>query len=118
MNLLSTLMILLGLLMLVGVGLLLVTLRTVREVEASLPPMGRFFDVPGARLHVVERGQGPALLLVHGLAGQLGHYTYGIVDQLVSKYRVVAVDRPGSGYSVRLRGTAATMQAQADALAA
>ena len=45
-------------------GLVLFTVRTVRKVEAALPPAGRFVDVPGARLHVVERGQGPAVLLV------------------------------------------------------
>ncbi len=99
-------------------GLALFTLRTVRRVEAALPPQGRFVEVPGARLHVVERGEGPTLLLVHGLAGQLRHFTYAIVDLLASRYRVVAVDRPGSGYSVRAPGASATLGAQADMLAA
>ena len=69
-----------------------------------MPPIGRFVDLPGARLHVVERGQGPALLLVHGLAGQLRHFTYDIVDRLAAHYRVVALDRPGSAYSIRTPG--------------
>jgi len=99
-------------------GLVLFTAHTVRQVERALPPVGRFVDVPGARLHLVERGKGPGLLLVHGLAGQLAHFTYGIVDQLATEYRVVAVDRPGSGYSVRMPGASATLSAQADALAA
>lgn len=103
--------------LLVEAGLALFTLRTVRRVEAALPPGGRFVDVPGARLHVVERGQGPTLLLVHGLAGQLRHFTYGIVDLLASRYRVVAVDRPGSGYSMRAPGSSAALGAQADVLA-
>jgi pimeloyl-ACP methyl ester carboxylesterase len=103
----------------VEAGLALFTLRTVRRVEAALPPNGRFVEVPGARLHVVERGaEGPTLLLVHGLAGQLRHFTYGIVDLLASRYRVVAVDRPGSGYSVRVPGSSAALGAQADVLAA
>ena len=101
-----------------GGGLLLFTVHTVRQVERALPPAGTFVEVPGARLHLVERGKGPALLLVHGLAGQLKHFTYGIVDQLATEYRVVAVDRPGSGYSVRMPGASATLSAQADALAA
>lgn len=83
-----------------------------------MPPAGRFVDVPAARLHVVERGQGPAVLLVHGLAGQLCHFTYAIVDELATQYRVVAVDRPGSGYSVRAPGASAALGAQADVLAA
>lgn len=101
-----------------GAGLVFFTYRTARRVEAALPPAGRFIDVPGVRLHVVDRGRGPALLLVHGLAGQLGHFTYGIVDELAMQYRVVAVDRPGSGYSQRSPGASASLSAQADALAA
>jgi pimeloyl-ACP methyl ester carboxylesterase len=102
----------------IGGGLVLFTALTVRKVEAALPPAGRFVDVPGARLHVVERGTGPPLLLVHGLAGQLRHFTFGVVDQLASQHRVVAVDRPGSGYSVRTPGASAALSAQADVLAA
>jgi pimeloyl-ACP methyl ester carboxylesterase len=107
-----------SLLLAIAAGLLLFTIHMVRQVEAALPPTGRFVDVPGARLHVVERGQGPALLLVHGLAGQLCHFTYALVDQLATQCRVVAVDRPGSGYSVRAPNASATLGAQADVLAA
>ncbi len=96
----------------------LFTLLIVHRVEAALPPNGHFVDVPGARLHVVERGRGPALLLVHGLAGQLRHFTYDLVDRLATQYHVVAVDRPGSGYSVRAPGASAALSAQADVLAA
>jgi pimeloyl-ACP methyl ester carboxylesterase len=105
-------------LVVINVGLVLFTWRTVRRVEAAVPPVGRFIDLPGARLHVVERGQGPALLLVHGLAGQLRHFTYDIVDRLAAHYRVVALDRPGSGYSTRTPDASATLGAQADILAA
>jgi pimeloyl-ACP methyl ester carboxylesterase len=109
---------LVSLLLAIAAGLLLFTIHMVRQVEAALPPTGRFVDVPGARLHVVERGQGPALLLVHGLAGQLCHFTYALVDQLATQCRVVAVDRPGSGYSVRAPNASAALGAQADVLAA
>ncbi|ODV41808.1 alpha/beta hydrolase [Cupriavidus sp. UYMMa02A] len=99
-------------------GLFIYTVRSVRRVEAALPPNGSFVDVPGARLHVVERGQGPALLLVHGLSGQLGNFDYGMIEPLARDFRVVAVDRPGSGYSVRTPGARADLAAQADVLAA
>lgn len=105
-------------LVVINVGLVLFTWRTVRRVEAAVPPVGRFIDLPGARLHVVERGQGPALLLVHGLAGQLRHFTYDIVERLAINHRVVAVDRPGSGYSIRTPGASAALGAQADVLVA
>ena len=99
-------------------GLFVYTVRKVRRVEAALPPNGRFVDVPGARLHVVEHGQGPALLMVHGLSGQLGNFSYGMIEPLARDFRVVAVDRPGSGYSVRTPGARADLAAQADVLAA
>jgi pimeloyl-ACP methyl ester carboxylesterase len=102
----------------VGGGLALLTFVTSRSVEAALPPAGRFIEVPDARLHVVERGEGLAILMVHGLAGQLGDFTYAVVDLLAPQFRVVAVDRPGSGYSVRPPGASASLMAQADAMAA
>jgi pimeloyl-ACP methyl ester carboxylesterase len=102
----------------VGLGLALFTLLTSRSVEAALPPAGGFIDVPGAQLHVVERGEGPSILMVHGLAGQLGDFTYGVVDLRAAQYRVEAVDRAGSGYSARAPGASASLSAQADAMAA
>jgi len=100
------------------VGLAWFTWRTAQRVEAALPPAGRFVDVPGARLHVVERGQGPAVLLVHGLSGQLGNFSFGMIEPLARDFRVVAVDRPGAGYSTRAPGADAGLPAQAAALAA
>ena len=99
-------------------GLFLFTLRAARQAEKAVPPLGRFVDVPGARLHIVDKGRGDSVLLVHGLGGQLQNFNYGVVDRLAKKYRVVAVDRPGSGYSTRAPGASATLSAQADALAA
>jgi pimeloyl-ACP methyl ester carboxylesterase len=58
------------------------------------------------------------LLLVHGLAGQLAHYTYGVTERLAGRYRIIAVDRAGSGYSTRAPGTQADLHTQAAMLAA
>jgi pimeloyl-ACP methyl ester carboxylesterase len=88
------------------------------QVARVLPPRGRFVEVPGARLHVQERGAGPPMLMIHGLAGQSAHFTYALVDRLAARWRVVVVDRPGAGWSVRAPGASATLGAQADAMAA
>jgi len=100
----------------------LFTVYMARKVERLLPPRGRFVDVPGARLHLHEFDGGapgaPALLLVHGLAGQLAHYTYAVTDRLAGRWRMVAVDRPGNGHSTRDPDTPADLKTQADALAA
>jgi pimeloyl-ACP methyl ester carboxylesterase len=56
--------------------------------------------------------------MIHGLGGQSGHYRAGVLERLAGEFRCVVVDRPGSGYSRRATGTPATLEAQADALAA
>jgi pimeloyl-ACP methyl ester carboxylesterase len=96
----------------------LFTWRTARRIEAFLKPTGRFIDVPGARLHVREAGSGPAILMIHGLAGQMAHFSYGLLDRLAADHRVVIVDRPGAGYSTRAAGASANLSAQASALSA
>lgn len=101
-----------------GLGALaLFTRSTARKVEAALPPQGRFVDAGGIRFHVSERGQGPAMLLIHGLAGQMRHYTYAVAEPLARQHRVVVIDRPGSGYSLRPDGVAADLSTQAAAIA-
>jgi pimeloyl-ACP methyl ester carboxylesterase len=96
-------------------GLWFVSARITKKVEQAVPATGRMIDVPGAVLHVRDQGSGPAILLIHGLAGQMAHFTYGVAERL-SGYRVVTLDRPGSGYSTR--AASADLSTQAGALAA
>ena len=118
-----------GLLVLCAAMLVLSTWTTARKVEAVLPPKGRFVDVPGARLHVREFGEldempgetgaaRPVIVMIHGLAGQLSHYTYGVAAKLAGRHRVVVVDRPGSGHSTRDASTPADLSTQAASIAA
>lgn len=119
MNVLLILVLVIAVVVLAPLALLfLFTWRTARKIEAALPPTGRFVQVPGARLHVVERGEGPPVLLVHGLSGQLANFDYGMIAPLARDFRVIAVDRPGAGYSTRAPGAPADLRAQADTLAA
>jgi pimeloyl-ACP methyl ester carboxylesterase len=103
---------------LVMIALALMTRTMAGRVEKALPPRGRFIDVPGARLHISEQGEGLPIVLLHGLAGHMAHYTYGVAERLAREYRVIVVDRPGSGYSVRHEGSPADLATQADAIAA
>ena len=98
------------------VGLVLFTTLTARRAEASAPPIGRFIEVDGARLHYLDRGTGPAVVLVHGLGGNLRNFT-GLVDKLATTCRVVTVDRPGSGYSTMVSGEHPALRAQAAIIA-
>ena len=86
--------------------------------QRAVPPLGTFVEVEGHRLHYLDVGQGPTLLLIHGLGGQMRNFTYALVDQLKSRYRVVVVERPGSGYSKRASGSSAALQDQARVMGA
>jgi pimeloyl-ACP methyl ester carboxylesterase len=105
-------------LLIVGMAMLvLFTAYAAYRVEMALPPSGVFADLTNARLHFTDRGEGPAILLIHGMAGNLRHYTYGVADRLAACYRVIAVDRPGCGYSTFAPGAQVSLQAQADIMA-
>ncbi|MDE4173233.1 alpha/beta fold hydrolase [Phaeobacter sp. PT47_59] len=92
------------------------TRRMAREAEALVPPVGQFHQTPHGRLHYVEMGQPDAqpLVLIHGLAGQLQHFTYALAHRLATDFRVIALDRPGCGYSTRNSDTLARLPAQAE----
>lgn len=88
------------------------------EVAAELayPPVGRFVDVDGTRVHYVTEGTGPDLVLIHGAGGNLRDFTFDMVGRLSDRYRVTAFDRPGLGYSEPV-GAAGTIAEQARVLA-
>ena len=73
-------------------------------VEAEYPPSGQFINVDGTRIHVKVSGQGPDIVLIHGASGSLRDFTFDLVQRLESRYRVIAVDRPGMGRSERPPG--------------
>jgi pimeloyl-ACP methyl ester carboxylesterase len=98
-------------------GLLGFAAYTARRVEIAEPPVGRFLELDGERIHYIDQGDGPPLFLIHGLGGQLRNFTYALVGRLANEFRVIAVDRPGSGYSTRPAGADARLRAQARVLA-
>ena len=84
------------------------------KAERDNPPAGRFLEVEGVRLHYLEQGEGPALLLLHGTVVTADDFrANGLIDRLSQSYRVIAIDRPGFGYSDRPRATSWTPQEQA-----
>lgn len=103
-------------------GLYLFTKRVARQVETKIPAIGKFADVPGSTLHYLDRGTAteddPPIVMLHGLGGQLHHFNFALVDELAREHRVIAIDRPGSGYSTRAPGEATTLLEQADAVIA
>lgn len=105
------------LLAIVVCGLVGFAAYTARQVEIADPPRGRFLELDGCRIHYVDEGAGPPLFLIHGLGGQLRNFTYALVGRLSDDFRVIAVDRPGSGYSTRPAGADPRLRAQAEVMA-
>src|SRR5687768_1935028 len=100
-------------------GLAAFNRSTRRKAEAAVPPDGTFIDIGGNRLHYVDRGRrdGPAMVLIHGLGGQMRNFAEPLVEDLEADYRIVLVDRPGSGWSTRAPGASSSLWQQADTMA-
>ena len=59
---------------------------------------GRHLDLTGHRIFVYERGDGPAVLLLHGFPTSCYDWL-GVIDGLAQGFRCIALDFPGYGLS-------------------
>ncbi len=72
---------------------------TARErMLAGLPPT-RMLDVAGVSTAVLEAGQGPSLVLLHGGIECGGAMWAPVITRLAANHRVVVPDVPGLGES-------------------
>ncbi len=69
--------------------------------------------VDGLRLNYVSAGSGPPVVLIHGNPGSYQDFTLAVVEKLARSYFVIAVDRPGHGYSEREDSVRTTVEVQA-----
>lgn len=85
------------------------------DAETLYPPVGKFVEAGGLRMHYWEAGKGQPVILVHGASGNVRDWTFSIAPALARSYRVIAIDRPGFGYSERpaKRGWDPAVQARA-----
>jgi len=79
-------------------------------------PQEQFVTVNGKRVHYLESGAGPTIVLLHGNAGNVDDFAYRAIRVLCTDYRVVAIDRPGHGKSDRLDQKPARLESQATLL--
>jgi pimeloyl-ACP methyl ester carboxylesterase len=88
--------------------------RRGRAAERAHPPIGRFIDIDGIAVHYVDQGEGQPIVLLHGNGALVEDwFISGIIDRLTRRFRVIAIDRPGSGYTDRPRDRLWTPSAQA-----
>ncbi|MBJ6126492.1 alpha/beta fold hydrolase [Microvirga splendida] len=93
------------------------------SIERRFPPTGRFVEVEGCRLHYREEGPASAaprgtIVLLHGASSNLVESMLGMGAALSQRYRVIAVDRPGHGWTSRRQGLGEAEPARQAALIA
>jgi len=71
------------------------------EPGTSASPPGRLLTIDGHAVHVTEFGDGPPVLLLHGLAGSSEEWPPALRTPLAHSYRTITVDLYGMGFSAR-----------------
>src|SRR5262252_1720087 len=73
-----------------------------------------YMEIEKTKLHVVRGGTGQqTVVMIHGNAGDVHDFEYGVAELLSKSYRVIGFDRPGHGKSARPGGKAASVEDQA-----
>lgn len=73
--------------------------------EREFPPLGQIITANGLPVHALEAGRGgPPVILIHGASVNLRDWSFSLMEPLARKRRVIAMDRPGFGYSKRDSG--------------
>lgn len=89
------------------------TLLKTRHIEKSYPPEGEFVSTTNCDIHYLKKGEGVPIVLLHGRDGTLQEFTLSILDDIAADYQVIALDRPGYGYSECKNLDSLTTQQQA-----
>ena len=74
-----------------------------------------FVEVNGANLHLVMKGKGRPVVLIHGNPGSCQDWSR-LYAPIASRYRAIAFDRPGHGHSDRPNHRPITVEVQAEML--
>ena len=74
------------------------------RLVAALPVTERRLQLAGISTAVLEGGDGPPIVLLHGPSGYAAHWM-GVIPGLVPSHRVIAPDLPGHGASEVINGS-------------
>lgn len=84
-----------------------VTAAGAARISAKYPPMGRFAEISGLRVHYLDVRPGdrvddprPPVVCIHGASSSLDEPRSALGDRLAER-RVIYFDRPGHGHSER-----------------
>ena len=97
--------------------LALVTQAGVWLAQQAHPARGRIVEVAGGTLHIVDIGprdaSGPPIVMLHGASSNLEVMRQPVGERLARRHRVILIDRPGHGWSTRVRLEDSTPEIQA-----
>jgi pimeloyl-ACP methyl ester carboxylesterase len=65
----------------------------------------KFIEVTGFRVHFLDQGSGPPILMIHGGGTWLYSFRHNL-EPLARSFRVIALDMPGHGYTKPTRSEA------------
>lgn len=95
----------------------LLNAMTKPQSAAPEPPTGsRWTGGAGERLRYLQAGEGPPVVLIHGALSAAEDVHEALVDTLGEERTIYAFDRPGHGWSDRVRWSSASVQRQAEVL--
>jgi pimeloyl-ACP methyl ester carboxylesterase len=82
------------------------TIILAARIDRRFPAEGSFITVNGTRLHYVDEGPRDAtpVLLIHGASSNIRDMLGPARRHLGARYRLIAIDRPGHGWSERGSG--------------
>lgn len=80
------------------IGLYVQGFSTSLETQIAKGYEGQYTSLENVDLRVWQQGQGPDVLLIHGLPGSIEDWD-PIRKELAKRYRVTVYDRPGHGFS-------------------
>ena len=65
------------------------------------PSKSNDFDANGVKIHFLVEGQGPPVILIHGLysSAEINWKLTGVIKELAKDHQVIALDMPGHGRS-------------------
>ena len=86
------------LMLLVSAALVILSFAAAAAQATVNAPADKEAIIYGVKIHYVEAGSGPVVILLHGLGGNAANWAFNI-NALAQKYRVIAPDQIGFGRS-------------------
>ena len=76
------------------------------RIEAEYPPQGEFKSFEDGRIHVVSRGQGDPVLMIHGASANHREFVFTLLPEIdTSDIEAILPDRPGHGHTSRFENS-------------